>query len=149
MSVYLIAVIAAPAAVLLAGGRLAAGSRRSLIITVLATWLTATATMSGVDPSDIGAFFFVFLVVAPCLSIPTAAIVATRLVRARGQLVAALSLSWLGWIAGVVVLFLLAAQVAAGWPKHFWDYALLLALPAIYSACGAVVAAGLGNRAAR
>lgn len=149
-SAHLIALAAAPAAILLSGRRLAPGSRPALFLTVPATWLIATAALCWLlpDPSDISASLLFFFVVVPCIGIPVAAIVATRLVRTRGRLVSALLLSLLGWICGLGVGLLVGANSTAGLPYYFWVYAVGLALPATYAACGAVVAAGLGDRTA-
>lgn len=78
----------------------------------------------------------------PCTGIPIATVLATRLVPTRGRFVSALTLSIVGWIAGVV----LTVAVAALTTRYFWDHALMLALPAIHAACGAVVAAGVRDR---
>lgn len=152
---FLIALAAPLTAILLSGRRLAAASRRAVIPTGLATWVLTTVALCWLvpDPSDIGALLTVFFLVVPWIGIPLAAILATLLVGVRGRrgwaFVQALVLALLGWIAGVVVVVVfLDASHAAALPCDFWDwdYAYALALPACYSACGAVVAAGLGAR---
>lgn len=146
---FLLVTIAVPTAILLAGGRLAAGSRVSLVLTSLTTLMITAAVLTWLlpDPSNISAALLFYFVLMPCTGAPIAAVVATRLVRTRGRLLSALTLAFLGWIAGIVAL-MVATRITgwARWPYYFWDYALSLAPPAIYSACGAVVAAGVRDR---
>ena len=149
---HLIALAAPPAAIVLSGSRLAPRSKPALFITVLATWLFAIVALSWLlpDPSDISAFYLFFLVVVPGMTIPISALVATRIVRIPGRLVAAVVLSLVGWIAGLaaglIVGALGSAHTAVELPYYFWIYALDLALPATYAACAAIVAAGLAER---
>jgi hypothetical protein len=149
---HLIALAAPPAAIVLRGSRLAPRSKPALFVTVLATWLFATVALSWLlpDPSDISAFYLFFLVVVPGMTIPVAALVATRMVRIRGRLVSAVVLSSVGWIVGLVVGLIVGSlgspHAAIELPYYFWMYALDLALPATYAACAAIVAAGLAER---
>lgn len=146
---HLLALVAAPASVFLAGRRLAAGSRLSLVVTILATWLLATVALCLLlrDGSDISVFIMFFFLVMPWIGALTAAVVATRMVRIRGQFPSALILSLLGWLVGLLLSWLIHTHNATGALSHFWECAFLLALPVSYSACGAVVAVGLGDRA--
>jgi hypothetical protein len=145
---HLIALVAAPAAVLLGGRRLAAGSRLSLLLTLLATWLFATVALCLLigDGSDISVFIMVFFLVVPWIGALAAAVVATRMVRTRGQFSSAFILSLLGWLAGLAITWFVHVDHAAGLLRYFWESGFLVSLPACYSACGAVVAAGLGDR---
>lgn len=141
---YWIAVAAAPAAVLLTGGRLAARSRAALVVTSLATWVLATGVMEWFvpDPSYIYPVLLFFFVVVPIVGAIGAAVIATRLVATHGRLAQALILALLGWIAALIVGVLLDMNAhAAG--RYLWDYAVSLALPASWSASAAVLAAGL------
>jgi hypothetical protein len=141
--IHLVALAAAPAAILLASQRLAPRSALALVITALVTLLIATVVLCWFvpDPSDIGVLIGFYYVVVPCLCIPIAAIIATRLVPTRGRIVSALLLAMFGWIAGIAVGMLVGANDLAGVPNPFWDYALGLALPTVYASCGAVLAA--------
>jgi hypothetical protein len=115
---------------------------------MLATWLFATVALCLLlgDGSDISVFIMLYFLVMPWFGALAASVVATRMVRTRGQFSSALILSLLGWLAGLVLGWLVHVDHAAGLPRHFWESGFLVALPACYSACGAVVAAGLGDR---
>ena len=151
MPLAFLAALAVPPAAVLARNRFAAHTVRALVITAPVTWFITTLAVSWMlsDPSDIStAFFFLFLV-APCLGVPLTAVIATRAVGIRGQVASAVILAFLGWVAGLVALWLvsLVSELrAAGLPDHFWEGALILALPTCYATCGAVVAAGLGGQ---
>lgn len=139
--VHLIALIAPPAALRFASRRLAPGAALAFVVTSLVTWLIATAVLSWFvpDPSDIGALLGFYYIIVPCLCIPVAAIVATQLMPTRGRLVSAILLALFSWLVGIAIGMLIGVNHAAA--GQFWDYALWLALPALYTACGAVLAA--------
>jgi hypothetical protein len=143
---YFVVAVVAPIAVFVLGGRLAAGARAALVVSALATWLAVSAAMTWLvpDPSHLGSLLFFYLLVMPCLGVPVAALAATRLVRPRGRLGSALLLAALGWLVGLFLVFFLSSLLGA--PPHFRDHAFSLALPALYAASGAVVAAGLDAR---
>jgi hypothetical protein len=137
----------APIAVVIARDR-SARALLTTIATVAATWLVATFALSWLvgDPSDLYAFYLMFLVVVPAISVPVAALVATRVAGVRGQLISSLVLGVLGWALGVIVLFAIERRgVACQRPGDVWIYAELLALPASYAAIGAIVAGRLGR----
>ena len=139
---FVLALVAAPAAMLLGGRGLAAGSRRALVVTSVATWLLATVALSLLlgDPSDLFAALLFYFVVLPCTGAPLAALIATRLVRTRGRFVSALLLAFLGWIVGIVATMYTMRLLSS---RDVWENSQVLALPALYASCGAVLAAGL------
>ncbi len=137
---YTLFLAALPAAILLGAKRMAAGTRVALLVTIALTWTAATLAYAWFcpDPSDLSAVIRFFLIILPALAIPTAAFVATRIVHRPGETIAAMLLGMLGWIVGIVVLFVApfgSADLAAR--------AFLVAPPAILIASGAVLAAGL------
>jgi peptidoglycan/LPS O-acetylase OafA/YrhL len=136
--------VAAPAALWLGARRLASGTRTALVVTILVSWTVAAVALPWLFPEtdDISVAILFFLFVAPMIVGPIAAIVATRLVQVRGQLVQACILAVIGWIAGAVAAFFVTAENTRSVPSP--QFALEVAAPAIYCACGAVLAAGLG-----
>ena len=137
----ILAIVAAPALVLLMRGRLLV-----LLPTIITTWLVVTFALAYMlpDPSDISTWFLFFLIIIPSLGIPFAAVVATRLAKLRGHFSEALAMALLGWIVGLVVSFLVdMAFVHHGLPYYFWDYAEALALPACYAGSAAAWAASV------
>jgi hypothetical protein len=137
--------VAAPAALWLGARRLASGTRTALVVTIVASWIVAAVALPWLMPEtdDISLAILCFLLVAPMVIGPLAAIIATRIVQVRGQLLQAWGLAVVGWIAGAVAAFFVSAEStrAALLP----EVAIEVAGPAIYCACGAVLAAGLGR----
>jgi hypothetical protein len=122
---------------------------RNVVVTALGTWLLSTVLFVLLlhDPSSIFTLYFFFLIVVPALSVPAAAVLATRLAGAKGQLVSAVILGVIGWFAGVVVAVLIDELcVAALVPRYTWDYAEALAAPASYAALAALTACIGGRR---
>ncbi len=106
--------------------------------------MAATTVMSTIayywacpDPSDIVAVLRFYLLILPCVLVPVAAVVATRLARRPGELVAAGVLALLGWILGLVILRVVPVYAAGDLAGRVLD----VAPPAVYAACGAVLAA--------
>lgn len=129
---------------MLCGGRLAPGSRRALAITTVVTWTSATLAdlLFCPDPSDIGATILLFLFFLPGITVPIAVLVATRLLHRRREVVAASIVAGLGWIAGLVIVY-----IAPYGATSLWMRALEVAPPAIYIASGAIIGAGFGRTA--
>lgn len=122
---------------------------RAVVVTVAGTWLVATVALAGLlhDPSNLFTFFLFFLVIAPALSIPVGAFLATRLTGARGHLISAFMLGVAGWFAGVVAMLVIdEISLAALWSRYTRDYAVVLALPATYAALAALTASSLHRR---
>ena len=151
--VLFVAIFWVPALVLLGGHKLATGSRRALVATTLVTWAVTTFVLAWFVPegpeTDEEVLFF--LIAIPCVGVPVAALVATRLVRTSGRLIQALLLAALGWFLGLVALLVFLWMViphAANDPVIVVFQALLLGMPVNYASSGAVLAAGLGGRRA-
>lgn len=124
---------------------------RVVLITVVGTWLLSTVLFVLLlhDPSSIFTLYFFFLIVVPALSVPAAALLATRLAGAKDQLVAAFILGVVGWFVGVVVAVVIDELcVTVLLPRYTWDYAEALAAPASYAAVAALIACTGARRTA-
>lgn len=123
---------------------------RAILGAIAATWLVATVGLVWLlhDPSDLFTFYLYFVVVVPAFAVPTAALVAARLVGARGQLLSAFMLGLVGWFVGVFMTLVIDEVGLATWPRYTWIYAELLAVPASYAALSALIASRLGRRTA-
>jgi hypothetical protein len=146
VSLPLLALLAPPVAVLLAGRRRSGGALLALVVTVGVTWCVAVALgllVGGVD--DIATILMLVFVVSPMIGSLVAAGVAARLIRGRGLFVSAWALALVGWYAGLTVMILLEpSRRALGEPALLW--AVLTAFPVIYASSAAVLGAGLAGR---
>ena len=146
MSPSLLALLAPPLTVLLAGRRLSDGAPLALVVTVVVTWCVAVALgllLGGVD--DIAMILMFVFVVFPLIGSLVAAGVAARLVHGRGLFVSAWALALVGWYAGLTVMILLEpSRRAPGEPVLLW--AVLAAFPVVYASSAAVLGAGLAGR---
>jgi hypothetical protein len=139
---YWFAVLVVPAAMVVAGRRLADRALLALAATCAVTWGATTAVITWLltDPSDIAGVVIFYFLVAPSVGTLLAALVATRVVRIRGRFLPSFLLAFLGWVFGLGGGMIIYST--AGFDE-LWDNAILLALPAIYAACGAVLAASI------
>jgi hypothetical protein len=118
------------------------GPRLAVVVTSIVTWVLSTLLLSWLcpDPSHIGSVLVYFFVVMPIVGALMAAAIATRL--AKGSFVTAMALAFFAWLAGIGVAVLVGPVSVLH--RYTWDYALALALPAVYASCGAVIGARLG-----
>ena len=138
---YWFAVCAAPVALLVLGGRLAPGARLAVIATCAAAWGAITGLITWVgDPGDVSLALLLYFVIAPFVTSAIAAVVATRVVGLRGRFVPAFLLGTMGWVIGLAIgmIVVFAADL-----DELLDNATAIALPAIYTACAAVIAAAI------
>ena len=141
--IYLVWVVAFPTLLFVRVGRTVDGARAALVVAALATWAAVTVVMAVLGPAP-GRFMtavIYYLAVLPALAVPLSAFVATRLVRPRARLAMPLLLSFAGWMVGLTFAYLGHAPASTSTP--LWLYAHILVVPAVYAACGAVVAIGL------
>ncbi len=93
------------------------------------------------DPSDIGSLVLFFLALGPAVAVPTAAIIATAFAPKVGLRIAALFSALfagiLGWAIGIVIMHVVEPFAPR---DDVWLRLIGVAPPAIYCACGAVLA---------
>jgi hypothetical protein len=113
------------------------------IATVFVTWVAALIANYWFvpDPSDTGALVLFFLALGPAVAVPTAAVVATAFSPPIGLRVGAFLASafcgLLGWAIGIVIMHVVTPFAAR---DDVWIRILGVSAPAIYCACGAVLA---------
>jgi hypothetical protein len=113
------------------------------IVTILVTGVAALVANYWFvpDPSDTGALVLFFLALGPAVAVPIAALIATAFSPPIGLRVAAFFAAafcgLLGWAIGIVIMHVVTPFAAR---DDIWMRLLGVAAPAIYCACGAVLA---------
>jgi hypothetical protein len=146
LPLYFLALIGPPIAISIANPSLI----RALVVSTFASWAGATAAtywfLKRDDGDPITMLIWFFVLVLPAATTVPAAFVATRLVRPRGQLIPALGMALLGFMIALCVLLGLAYLGHIASDDDLVASAIVVAMPAIYAACGAAYAAHLSGR---
>jgi hypothetical protein len=135
-------VVIAPLIVLATSPWLAPRARKALFASTAATWTAALVAhyLFVDDRHSIPSVLTFFVVILPCVTIPTAAGVAAVCFRRFAAVVPAIGGALVGWILGLIVLDFLPAYPGP------WKRAVDVAPSAVYAASLAVLLAGLLGR---
>jgi hypothetical protein len=120
-----------------------------VLVTFPVTWLVVTVgmyvtLMSDNDPLTM--LLVALFIVLPCATVIPATVAATLLAKPRGSAIAAAGVALLGLVIALGVLFTIGQAAAAMEPHPIVSMAFAMALPAMWSACGALYGASVSAR---